>query len=142
MARRGRPHHLHRSSDTPRDDVDSLTDLDLSYTPPFGAPWDAVQDAAQAWGAGLGVEGVQRSGASGGRRSARSAARADGRRAVARDDARVLFELDGVTATRAGRAVFEGLDAALADGAMGIVGASGVGKSTLLRLLNRSPIRP
>jgi NADPH-dependent 2,4-dienoyl-CoA reductase/sulfur reductase-like enzyme len=29
--------------------VDDLTDLDLSYTPPLGSPWDAVQMAAQAW---------------------------------------------------------------------------------------------
>ena len=29
--------------------VDDLSDLDLSYTPPFGSPWDAVQLAAQAW---------------------------------------------------------------------------------------------
>ena len=33
--------------------------------------------------------------------------------------------------------VFEGLRAELADGATEIVGPSGVGKSTLLRLLNR-----
>ncbi len=30
--------------------VDELSDLDLSYTPPVGRPWDAVQDAAQVWG--------------------------------------------------------------------------------------------
>jgi NADPH-dependent 2,4-dienoyl-CoA reductase/sulfur reductase-like enzyme len=29
--------------------VDGLNDLDLSYTPPFGSPWDAVQMAASAW---------------------------------------------------------------------------------------------
>jgi NADPH-dependent 2,4-dienoyl-CoA reductase/sulfur reductase-like enzyme len=29
--------------------VDRLSDLDLSYTPPLGSPWDAVQAAAQAW---------------------------------------------------------------------------------------------
>jgi len=29
--------------------VDEVTDLDLSYTPPFSAPWDPVQAAAQAW---------------------------------------------------------------------------------------------
>jgi len=29
--------------------VDALSDLDLSYTPPLGAPWDPVQAAAQAW---------------------------------------------------------------------------------------------
>ena len=49
----------------------------------------------------------------------------------------MLFELEDVTATRAGRVVFEGVRAQLADGAIGIVGPSGVGKSTLLRLLNR-----
>jgi UDP-glucose/iron transport system ATP-binding protein len=49
----------------------------------------------------------------------------------------VLFELEDVTATRAGRMVFEGLSARVAEGATGVVGPSGVGKSTLLRLLNR-----
>jgi NADPH-dependent 2,4-dienoyl-CoA reductase/sulfur reductase-like enzyme len=29
--------------------VDAINDLDLSYTPPFGSPWDAVQHAAQTW---------------------------------------------------------------------------------------------
>ena len=29
--------------------VDALTELDLSYTPPLGSPWDAVQVASQAW---------------------------------------------------------------------------------------------
>ena len=29
--------------------VDGVVDLDLSYTPPLGTPWDAVQVAAQAW---------------------------------------------------------------------------------------------
>jgi len=29
--------------------VDGVTDLDLSYTPPLGSPWDAVQVATQAW---------------------------------------------------------------------------------------------
>jgi NADPH-dependent 2,4-dienoyl-CoA reductase/sulfur reductase-like enzyme len=29
--------------------VDDLSDLDLSYTPPLGSPWDAVQMGAQAW---------------------------------------------------------------------------------------------
>ena len=29
--------------------VDAVSDLDLSYTPPLGSPWDAVQLATQAW---------------------------------------------------------------------------------------------
>jgi NADPH-dependent 2,4-dienoyl-CoA reductase/sulfur reductase-like enzyme len=29
--------------------VDGLSDLDLSYTPPFGTPWDAVQLGGQEW---------------------------------------------------------------------------------------------
>ncbi len=29
--------------------VDGLSDLDLSYTPPLGSPWDAIQTGAQAW---------------------------------------------------------------------------------------------
>jgi NADPH-dependent 2,4-dienoyl-CoA reductase/sulfur reductase-like enzyme len=29
--------------------VAELADLDLSYTPPLGSPWDAVQQAAHAW---------------------------------------------------------------------------------------------
>ena len=29
--------------------VDDLSELDLSYTPPLGSPWDAVQMAAQSW---------------------------------------------------------------------------------------------
>jgi NADPH-dependent 2,4-dienoyl-CoA reductase/sulfur reductase-like enzyme len=29
--------------------VDAISDLDLSYTPPLGSPWDAIQAAAQAW---------------------------------------------------------------------------------------------
>jgi NADPH-dependent glutamate synthase beta subunit-like oxidoreductase len=31
------------------DCVDGLSDLDLSYTPPFRSPWDAFQLAAQDW---------------------------------------------------------------------------------------------
>jgi NADPH-dependent 2,4-dienoyl-CoA reductase/sulfur reductase-like enzyme len=31
--------------------VEQITELDLSYTPPLGSPWDAVQVAAQAWDA-------------------------------------------------------------------------------------------
>jgi len=29
--------------------VEAISDLDLSYTPPLGSPWDAVQMATQAW---------------------------------------------------------------------------------------------
>jgi hypothetical protein len=29
--------------------IDELNALDLSYTPPLGSPWDAVQIAAQTW---------------------------------------------------------------------------------------------
>jgi NADPH-dependent 2,4-dienoyl-CoA reductase/sulfur reductase-like enzyme len=29
--------------------VEDLCDLDLSYTPPFGSPWDGLQVAAQEW---------------------------------------------------------------------------------------------
>jgi NADPH-dependent 2,4-dienoyl-CoA reductase/sulfur reductase-like enzyme len=29
--------------------VNGLSDLDLSYTPPFGSPWDAIQLAAHDW---------------------------------------------------------------------------------------------
>ncbi len=29
--------------------VDEISDLDLSYTPPLGSPWDAVQIGSQAW---------------------------------------------------------------------------------------------
>jgi NADPH-dependent 2,4-dienoyl-CoA reductase/sulfur reductase-like enzyme len=29
--------------------VEAMSDLDLSYTPPLGSPWEAVQMAAQAW---------------------------------------------------------------------------------------------
>jgi hypothetical protein len=29
--------------------IDRINDLDLSYTPPFGSPWDALQVGAQVW---------------------------------------------------------------------------------------------
>jgi NADPH-dependent 2,4-dienoyl-CoA reductase/sulfur reductase-like enzyme len=29
--------------------IDGMSELDLSYTPPLGSPWDAVQMATQAW---------------------------------------------------------------------------------------------
>jgi NADPH-dependent 2,4-dienoyl-CoA reductase/sulfur reductase-like enzyme len=32
-----------------RMNVDAFSELDLSYTPPLGSPWDAVQVATQAW---------------------------------------------------------------------------------------------
>lgn len=31
--------------------VEELSDLDLSYTPPLGSPWDALQAACQVWAA-------------------------------------------------------------------------------------------
>ena len=33
--------------------VGALNELDLSYTPPLGSPWDALQAAAQHWVAAL-----------------------------------------------------------------------------------------
>ncbi len=29
--------------------VNGLSDLDLSYTPPLGSPWEAIQMGAHAW---------------------------------------------------------------------------------------------
>jgi NADPH-dependent 2,4-dienoyl-CoA reductase/sulfur reductase-like enzyme len=29
--------------------IDAVSDLDLSYTPPLGSPWEAIQIGAQAW---------------------------------------------------------------------------------------------
>jgi putative ABC transport system ATP-binding protein len=49
----------------------------------------------------------------------------------------VLFELQGVSLTRAGKQVLCGVDATLPEGASCVAGPSGSGKSTLLRLLNR-----
>ena len=42
--------------------VDAISDLDLSYTPPLGSPWDAVQTGAQAW---MRKEPARRTGAPG-----------------------------------------------------------------------------
>jgi putative ABC transport system ATP-binding protein len=53
------------------------------------------------------------------------------------DHAPVLFELRDVGLDRGGRAVLDSFSAAIPEGATAIVGPSGVGKSTLLRLLNR-----
>jgi len=36
--------------------IDEVSDLDLSYTPPLGSPWDAVQMGAQAWVRHLGAQ--------------------------------------------------------------------------------------
>jgi putative ABC transport system ATP-binding protein len=49
----------------------------------------------------------------------------------------VLFELREVGLDRGGRAVLDSVSAGIPEGATAIVGPSGVGKSTLLRLLNR-----
>lgn len=49
----------------------------------------------------------------------------------------VLFELENVCYSRAGKLVLRDLDARLPVGASSVVGPSGSGKSTLLRLLNR-----
>jgi NADPH-dependent 2,4-dienoyl-CoA reductase/sulfur reductase-like enzyme len=38
-----------------RMDVEELSDLDLSYTPPLSSPWDPVQMGAQAWSRALGA---------------------------------------------------------------------------------------
>jgi putative ABC transport system ATP-binding protein len=48
-----------------------------------------------------------------------------------------LFELDGVSLSRAGKLVLREVTAKIPDGASCIAGPSGSGKSTLLRLLNR-----
>jgi putative ABC transport system ATP-binding protein len=50
---------------------------------------------------------------------------------------RELFELEGISLTRGGRTVLDGVTARLPDGASCIAGPSGSGKSSLLRLLNR-----
>jgi putative ABC transport system ATP-binding protein len=52
-------------------------------------------------------------------------------------DGAVLFELDRLTLSRAGRLVLEDVSARLPRGASAVAGPSGCGKSTLLRLLNR-----
>ncbi len=49
----------------------------------------------------------------------------------------MLFELENVSVARGGTTVIEGLSAELGEGATAVVGPSGVGKSSLLRLLNR-----
>jgi len=49
----------------------------------------------------------------------------------------VLFELRDVSLSRGERRVLDSLDAEIEPGATAILGPSGVGKSTLLRLLNR-----
>ncbi len=48
-----------------------------------------------------------------------------------------LFRLEGVEAQRGSKTVLRGLDLELEPGATAILGPSGYGKSTLLRLLNR-----
>src|SRR4051812_20850358 len=53
------------------------------------------------------------------------------------DNSPVLFELEKVTYSRAGKVVLREVTARLPVGASSVVGPSGSGKSTLLRLLNR-----
>ena len=48
--------------------VEGLSDLDLSYTPPLGSPWDAVQLGAQAWIRQAGPHGRDGGSAAGQRR--------------------------------------------------------------------------
>jgi ABC-type multidrug transport system ATPase subunit len=50
---------------------------------------------------------------------------------------RSLFELEGVTLSRGGDVVLDGVDARIPPGASCIAGPSGSGKSTFLRVLNR-----
>jgi len=40
--------------------VDALSELDLSYTPPLGSPWDATQMAAQTWVRQYHIDGQRR----------------------------------------------------------------------------------
>lgn len=49
----------------------------------------------------------------------------------------MLFELDDVCLSRAGRQVLDGFSARVPDGISALVGPSGAGKSTTLRLLDR-----
>ncbi|HVD38700.1 MAG TPA: ATP-binding cassette domain-containing protein [Solirubrobacterales bacterium] len=49
----------------------------------------------------------------------------------------MLFDLRDVEVDRGGRAVLDSFSASIPEGSTAIVGPSGVGKSTLLRLLNR-----
>jgi NADPH-dependent 2,4-dienoyl-CoA reductase/sulfur reductase-like enzyme len=39
--------------------VEALSDLDLSYTPPLGSPWDLVQMAAQDWSRAAREKGIR-----------------------------------------------------------------------------------
>jgi putative ABC transport system ATP-binding protein len=48
-----------------------------------------------------------------------------------------VFDLEGVSASRAGEPVLRGVDLRIGRGATAVLGPSGSGKSTLLRLLNR-----
>jgi NADPH-dependent 2,4-dienoyl-CoA reductase/sulfur reductase-like enzyme len=38
--------------------IDAISDLDLSYTAPFGAPWDALQVGGQAWTQQAGIDAL------------------------------------------------------------------------------------
>jgi hypothetical protein len=38
--------------------IEQLSDLDLSYTPPLGSPWDAIQIGAQTWSHAVDLKAV------------------------------------------------------------------------------------
>lgn len=70
-------------------------------------------------------------------RSGRDLAPEDGVGRSRADNPAVLFELEDVRLTRAGRSVLDGFSASIPAGASALVGPSGSGKSTVLRLLDR-----
>ena len=49
--------------------VEAISDLDLSYTPPLGSPWDALQTGAQAWARQAGAQAASAAAASSSRSS-------------------------------------------------------------------------